>query len=196
MPTLLLLLVSQVVIMKTCCATSDYKASIMTTPGFQSLTAIDSTGIGNTSVIVQPPMISSVMYALIFPWKPPGHCLPIWTVTVVYAVIKYTLVEVNYFTNEYVFTLSFPAPYKYWTLIWSSLCLQMSCIPAKSEITIKLYVKHLSNTIFLNSWRRHQRKHFPRYWTLCGEFTGHRWIPPAQRPVTRSFDVFFDLCLE
>ena len=26
---------------------------------------------------------------------------------------------------------------------------------------------------------------------LCGIFTGHRWIP--QRPVTRSFDVFFDL---
>ena len=29
---------------------------------------------------------------------------------------------------------------------------------------------------------------------LCGEFTGYRWIP-AQRPVTRSFDVFFDLRL-
>ena len=27
---------------------------------------------------------------------------------------------------------------------------------------------------------------------LCGEFTGPRWIP-AQRSVTRSFDVFFDL---
>ena len=26
---------------------------------------------------------------------------------------------------------------------------------------------------------------------LCGELTGHRWIPP-ERPVTRSFDVFFD----
>ena len=26
---------------------------------------------------------------------------------------------------------------------------------------------------------------------LCGEFTGPRWIP-AQRPVTRSFDLFFD----
>ena len=25
---------------------------------------------------------------------------------------------------------------------------------------------------------------------LCGEFTGHRRIP-SQRPVTRSFDVFF-----
>ena len=45
---------------------------------------------------------------------------------------------------------------------------------------------------------------------LCGEFTGHRWIPPpppppppphthththTQRPVTRSLDVFFDLRL-
>ena len=29
---------------------------------------------------------------------------------------------------------------------------------------------------------------------LCGEFTGHRWIP-LTRPVTRSFDNFFDLCL-
>ena len=27
---------------------------------------------------------------------------------------------------------------------------------------------------------------------LCGEFTGPRWIP-AQRPVTRSFEVSFDL---
>ena len=30
---------------------------------------------------------------------------------------------------------------------------------------------------------------------LCGEFTGHRWIPLTKRPVTRSFDVFFHLCL-
>ena len=29
---------------------------------------------------------------------------------------------------------------------------------------------------------------------LCGEFTDHRWIPHT-KPVTRSFDVFFDLCL-
>ena len=30
---------------------------------------------------------------------------------------------------------------------------------------------------------------------LYGEFTGHRWIPRTQRPVTRSFGVFFDLRL-
>ena len=29
---------------------------------------------------------------------------------------------------------------------------------------------------------------------LCGEFTGHRWIPRL-RPVTQSFDVLFDLRL-
>ena len=29
---------------------------------------------------------------------------------------------------------------------------------------------------------------------LCGEFTGPRWIP-TQRPMTRSFDVFFDVRL-
>ena len=37
-------------------------------------------------------------------------------------------------------------------------------------------------------------KHFPRYWPLCGEFTGPGEFP-AQRPVTRCFDVFFDLRL-
>ena len=31
---------------------------------------------------------------------------------------------------------------------------------------------------------------------LCGEFTGRRWIPRTQKPVTRSFDVFFHLCLK
>ena len=30
---------------------------------------------------------------------------------------------------------------------------------------------------------------------LCGEFTGHLWIPRTQRPVTQSFLVFFDLRL-
>ena len=39
-------------------------------------------------------------------------------------------------------------------------------------------------------------KHFPLYWPgpLCGEFIGPGKFP-AQKPVTRSFDVFFDLCL-
>ena len=43
-------------------------------------------------------------------------------------------------------------------------------------------------------WWRHQMKYFPRHWPLCGEFTGTGEYP-AQRPVTRSFDVFCDLRL-
>ena len=35
-------------------------------------------------------------------------------------------------------------------------------------------------------------KHFPRYWPFVRAI--HRWIP-AQRPETRSFDVFFDIRL-
>ena len=31
--------------------------------------------------------------------------------------------------------------------------------------------------------------------SLCGEFTGHWWIP-SQRPMRRSFDVFFDMRLK
>ena len=40
-----------------------------------------------------------------------------------------------------------------------------------------------------------QWKHFPRYWPFVQGI--HRWPGefPAQRPVTRSFDVFFDLRL-
>ena len=37
-------------------------------------------------------------------------------------------------------------------------------------------------------------KHFPRYWPMCGEFTGPGEFP-AQRPVTQSSDVFFDMRL-
>ena len=43
------------------------------------------------------------------------------------------------------------------------------------------------------AWLRHQMETLFRVTDhLCGEFTGHRWIP-RKRPVTRSFDVFFDL---
>ena len=46
-----------------------------------------------------------------------------------------------------------------------------------------------------NSWWRHQMETFSALLAhLCGEFTGRDEIP-AQRPVTKSFDVFFDLRL-
>ena len=40
-------------------------------------------------------------------------------------------------------------------------------------------------------------KHFPCYWTFVKQSTGDRWIAliPSQMPVTRSFDIFFDMRL-
>ena len=46
-----------------------------------------------------------------------------------------------------------------------------------------------------NPWWLHQVESFPRYWALC---EGNPLVTsgfPSQRPVTRSFDVFFDLRL-
>ena len=36
-------------------------------------------------------------------------------------------------------------------------------------------------------------KHFPRYWPICAGNSSAAGEFPLQRPVTRSFDVFFDL---
>ena len=47
----------------------------------------------------------------------------------------------------------------------------------------------LSLTFKIKSWWRHQMEAFPRYWPLCGKFSGHRCFP-AQRSVTLIFDVF------
>ena len=68
----------------------------------------------------------------------------------------------------------------------------------KNIMESKLHVIFMSFSVSVKL-KRHcdddtKWKHFPRYWPLCGEFTGFRWNP-AQRPVSRRFDVFFDLQL-
>ena len=70
---------------------------------------------------------------------------------------------------------------------WQTLCGRPSCI-LMGRLTWSL--NHTSNI-----WWRHQMETFSVLLDLCagnslvtGEF-------PSQRPMTRSFDVFFDLCL-
>ena len=49
--------------------------------------------------------------------------------------------------------------------------------------------------VLIPAWRRHLMETFAALLALCA---GNSPVPgefPAQRPVTRSFDVFFDLCL-
>ena len=55
--------------------------------------------------------------------------------------------------------------------------------------------KNCQLLMFIYIIRRHQmEKKFRVTGPLCGEFTGHLWIP-SQRTVTRSFGVFLDLRL-
>ena len=54
------------------------------------------------------------------------------------------------------------------------------------------YARQYTSALPVNHDDVIKTKHFPRYWPFVREFTGHRWI---ERPVTRSFDVFFDLPL-
>ena len=78
----------------------------------------------------------------------------------------------------------------------------MTCLP-QPHINI---VRHHSTTVSSSFMMTSSNVNIFRVTgPLCGEFTGHLWIPPpppppppthTQRPVTRSFDVFFDLCLD
>ena len=70
-----------------------------------------------------------------------------------------------------------------WRLIWTQPT--SVCSNIQSSIILRM-----------GSWWRHLMEHFPRYWPLVrgihavtGEFS-------SQRPVTRSFDAFFDLHLK
>ena len=53
----------------------------------------------------------------------------------------------------------------------------------------------MDTNVFIWSWWRHQMESFSASLALC---VGNSPVPgefPSQRPVTRSFEVFFDLCL-
>ena len=65
---------------------------------------------------------------------------------------------------------------------------------AKSNFTITNKIKW--NLVRdSKSWWRHQMETFSALLTICAENSPVPGEFPAQRPVTRSLDVFFDLCL-
>ena len=55
--------------------------------------------------------------------------------------------------------------------------------------------KHLSYMIWTHSWWRHQMETFSALLAICAGNSPVTGEFPAQRPVTRSFDVFIDLRL-
>ena len=64
-----------------------------------------------------------------------------------------------------------------------------------SAINMDCDLRHLSLVVCYTSWWRHQMETFSALLALCAGNSPVSGEFPTQRPVTRSFDVFFDLCL-
>ena len=62
-------------------------------------------------------------------------------------------------------------------------------------ITRYLAVEAAHQHCIVTAWWRHQMETFSALLALCAGNSPASGEFPAQRPVTRSFDVFFDLCL-
>ena len=70
--------------------------------------------------------------------------------------------------------------------------------PNASEATLEKMKQnqvHMSWAFCILTWWRHQMETFSALLALCAGNSPASGEFPAQRPVTRSFDVFFDLCL-
>ena len=52
-------------------------------------------------------------------------------------------------------------------------------------------MNHLSRHMGLPHDDTIKWKHIPRYWPLCGEFTGHRWIPRIKASDAELWCLFF-----
>ena len=78
---------------------------------------------------------------------------------------------------------------------WQTTIIVTPTVAARSKKTSNLRVTGMFPFDYVHTWWRHQMETFS---ALLALYAGNSPVPgefPAQRPVTRSFDVFFDLCL-
>ena len=66
-----------------------------------------------------------------------------------------------------------------------------------SNFSLNICINMINDTpsYFVQSWWRHQMETFSASMALCAGNSPVNSEFPTQRPVTRSFDVFYDLCL-
>ena len=69
------------------------------------------------------------------------------------------------------------------------------CTMEQSSWEIRITHTHFVWQIYFQAWWRHQMKTFSALLALCAGNSPVTAEFPSQRPVTRSFDVFFDLRL-
>ena len=81
-----------------------------------------------------------------------------------------------------------------WALTFSLICAWINCWVNNREAG-HYDVTVMTRLRWVNTWWRHQMETFSALLAICAENSPVPGEFPAQRPVTRSFDIFFDLCL-
>ena len=79
----------------------------------------------------------------------------------------------------------------WWKSSWSFIITDSRWAHSDHSYTKTIVVKWIIH----NAWRRHQMETFSALLAICAGNSSATGEFPAQRPVTRSFDVFFDLRL-
>ena len=81
-------------------------------------------------------------------------------------------------------------PQKFFVRQASAVCIPTSNTTSYTQLThyARVSIQHM-----LDSWWRHQMETFSALLTICAGNSPVTGEFPAQRPVTRNFDVFFDL---
>ena len=79
----------------------------------------------------------------------------------------------------------------FWTKQW----VRYACTILKSDYAPRIEIRGTGVYLFVLSWWRHQMETFSALLAICAGYSLVSGEFPTQRPVTRSFDVFFDLRL-
>ena len=91
---------------------------------------------------------------------------------------------------------TWPSAKKVYVLYITTNLISLSYIPIpNTRHGCQIYYRHHHDHYSRFSWWRHQMEKLSALLAICA---GNSPVPgefPTQRPVTRSFDVFFDLCL-
>ena len=117
--------------------------------------------------------------------------------------VKFVVIPQRFVQQQYLWIFAIPPTvgcYNSWPYSRCSGCSPQGGNCCETSQCIKMY-NICSAAVHDLSWWHHQMETFSVLLAICagnspvtGEFTGHRGIP-ARRPVTRSFEVFFDLRL-
>ena len=90
-----------------------------------------------------------------------------------------------------------PVFFRFAPVFWIHTPVRLSdCSEQQTCVVSSLRGVEMLVEVFSCSWWRHQMETFSTLLALC---VGNSPVPgefPSQRPVTRSFDVFFNLCLD